>query len=830
MKRLTMLAAGLLVLLTALILFGLAGLMPASPQRTVALLNDQVPEQYNRMIEKELDGFTVRYHFNKNMMHMIDSSIAYVEAEDARLLPRIEEGLPGRFFAHYISTVVFVVPEDTEPIRSYAELETSSCRLFLTGKHMTRILPSMALALSGGDGLDESVSLLAQLKAEGRLIMGQTSDEYEDVMDGNTIALMPDDEAARLILSGLPLKMCVPSDGTYSFVIGLFTPSASAAEIYPAADALIGAGLRTLDGLALPGLYPEASEYEAAISALGDARYMKLAHDTVPAYRRSIQRTYQFSTADGSERVALYIPLAILVIFWGVSLSWRIVDQKIRRLLQIQTGLLLLWVLILLLKQTADTHFTRCLWYLYYLPFIGSAAVLALASVSIEGTVPEHWKKVRTALLVPSGLLVLMVLTNDLHQFVFSFPAGLLQFEPYLYRPGFFLVAAWIAFLALGGLVKLYRWAGTRKNSRYIVLLSALVGTVILYNALYVAGVQFIRQSQMGPIHIVFTLLLWELTLRGGLIPYNRYYRILFEFGRLPLYLVRRDGEVYRRSFCAGPLPEGLAEYLIVGRRLFFLPGGPEDEAPGPDYEAAEISGGFVVWKHDLTGIRSLNENLQKIRQSLISQTALLEKQVEQERVSHALSARRHLLERLDGLVRPRLDEVGTLAGQLSPALCEAEFRSVLRDIIDLIGYCKRIGLLHLAALSDGSVPARLFTLLLQELCTDCAAGGMEVALYGEPAGTISLREAIGGLDFCHDLFSLLRDCASGSIFVYADAPNGELSIGFLCDLPAEFQKNLRAFSDQKRPVLAKDHFDLNVISEDPSLRLVLRKEGNTIG
>ncbi|MGI5879845.1 MAG: hypothetical protein ACOX6L_04515 [Syntrophomonadaceae bacterium] len=630
MKRPTILAAGLFALLTFFLFLSLAGLLPMPSARTVVFLNDQVPEQYNHLIMRDQDGLTSAYHFNKNVMHLIDNRIAYVQAEDARIVPRMEEGLPGRFFPHYISTLVFVVPDGAEDIRSFADLRDASCRLYITEKHKVRILPSISLALSGGDSLDETVALLAELKAERRLIIGQTSDEFENVIDGNTVALMPDDEAARLILSGLQLKMHVPCDGTYSFVIGLFAPSDSAADISPAVDELIKAGVRTLEGQALAGLYPNASEYDNAVGALEDTRYMHLAHNSVTAFRRGIMRTHLFSTADGSERMTLFIALAILILFWSVSLSWRIVDQAIRRLLQVQAGFLLLWLLILMLKQTSAVDTTRYLWYLYYLPLIGSAAVLSLASLNFENTAPERRQKINPALLILSGLLVLMVVTNDLHQFVFEFPAGLPQSEPYLHQPGFFLIAAWIAFLTLGGLVNLYRWAGSRKNVRFIMLLSVLIGMVILYDALYIAGVQPIRQTQMGTVHIVSILLLWELTLRGGLIPYNQYYRLLFDFSRLPLYLVRSNGEVCRHSAGAEPLPTDVAAGIPDGKRLFFSPGDPEGVL-GADYEAAEISGGFVVWKNDLRGIRRLNENLQRMQQSLLSQTALLEKQVEQE-------------------------------------------------------------------------------------------------------------------------------------------------------------------------------------------------------
>lgn len=683
----------------------------------------------------------------------------------------------------------------------------------------------MALALSGGENLNEAVSLLAQFQAEGRLIIGETSGEFESEMDGNTAALIPDDEAARLIMAGLPLKMHVPSDGTYSFVVGLFAPSDQTAAINLDADELVKAGLRAMDGRSLPGLYPDAAEYTAAVGASEDARYMRLAHGSVSAFRRGVMGTHLFSTADGSERVTLNIALAIMIVFWSVSLSWRIVDQTTLRLQQVQAGFLLLWLLILMLKQTSAVDTTRYLWYLYYLPLIASAAVLSRASLNFENTAPERKQKIRPALLMLSALLVLMVVTNDLHQFVFGFPAGLPQSEPYLHQPGFFLVAAWIAFLTLGGLVNLYRWAGSRKNSRFIILLSFLIGMVILYNALYIAGFHFIRQTQMGTFHIVSILLLWELTLRGGLIPYNQYYRLLFEFSRLPLYLVRRGGDVCRHSAGAEPLPTDVASGILDGKRLFFSPGDP-DGALGADYETAKISGGFVVWKNDLRGIRRLNEKLQRMRQSLLIQTALLEKQVEQEQAFQALSARRRLLEQLDELIRPRLDEIGKLSAMLSPSLSKVKYKTVLRDIIDEIGYCKRAGLLHLSALPEGSAPARLLTLLLREICSDFATCGVETATYGDLAGTLPLPKAILCLDFFRDLFLALRNCESGSIFVYADAPDEKLTISFLCDLPSEFIKILEAFSESKRHMLSQNGFALHAVSEDPSLRLVLRKEG----
>lgn len=830
MKRLTLLSVLLLIALTALILLSFEHVFPPDAPHPSVFLSDQVPKGYEQLIAKAGDGLLVERNPKKYLLHLLYRQTAYVMSEEVRIKPRLDAGFPGRFFPHYLSTVVFVVPSSSETEKmSFAGLRDSNTKLYIPETHRSRILPAMAITLGEDGSLDKAVSVLAELKREGRLIVGFTSTDYEAWLDGNTVALMPDDEAAALIMSGLPVKIQVPSDGTLSFTVGLYAPSDSSPELPIDSDKLIAAGLRSLDGKADPAIYPSASSYAEAQSAITTAGYIKMLHDTVPAYRRGVMGTYLFSTADGSERVAVNIPIAILLFFWGVSLYWRVVQPTVRRLLQLQTGFLLFWMLIQLLKQSADILLSRYLWYLYYLPLIGSVVTFSLVAYKIAGASPELMRKIRPALIVSGGLLFLMVLTNDLHQLVFSFPAGLPQYEPYLHRPGFFLLAAWIVLITFGGLLRLYRCAGRRRNRRYINMLSLLMGAIVLYNALYVAGIEAIRHNQMGTVFIIFIILFWELTLRSGLIPYNRYYGFLFQFSHLPLYLLESGGRVFRQSSGAQPLPEDVIAGTLAGKRLFFAANDRNGEL-GADYEAVQIPGGFVVWKNDLQGIRRLNESLRKIRQTLLIQTALLEKQVEQENKSQELSIRRRLLEQVDDLIRPRLDEVGRLAGGLSASLPREQFQTTLQRIIDSIGYCKRAGLLHLSVLADGSVPIQQLVMLLQETCSYSTINGLEAALYGEPVGTIRLHSAVLYLDFFRDLLSSLRKCETGSIFGYASTSQGSLTISLLSDLPPVILAKLEAFAENKQQELAAGGITLRLIQEEPCLRMVLSEEEESHG
>jgi hypothetical protein len=88
MKRLTILCAGLLVLLAVFIFFSLAGLLPMASARTVVFLNDQCPAVQSPDHAKQ-DGIAAEYHFNKNVMHLIDDASPMYRG-GRRIVPRLE--------------------------------------------------------------------------------------------------------------------------------------------------------------------------------------------------------------------------------------------------------------------------------------------------------------------------------------------------------------------------------------------------------------------------------------------------------------------------------------------------------------------------------------------------------------------------------------------------------------------------------------------------------------------------------------------------------------------------------------------------------------------
>ena len=119
---------------------------------------------------------------------------------------------------------------------------------------------------------------------------------------------------------------------------------------------------------------------------------------------------------------------SIYIVFfaaWGVSTRNRIIQPQVRRYLTAIAALMVFWLTVRTIKYSLDeaAWLMRHLWYLYYLPMLFIPFLAVFVALSLGK--PENYRLPKwTALLyIPTFALLLMVLTNDLHQLVFVFPA-----------------------------------------------------------------------------------------------------------------------------------------------------------------------------------------------------------------------------------------------------------------------------------------------------------------------------------------------------------------------------------------------------------------------
>ncbi len=156
-------------------------------------------------------------------------------------------------------------------------------------------------------------------------------------------------------------------------------------------------------------------------------------------------------------RSAIYI---VLMSAWGISLRRRILQTQVRRYLTAVAALTVLWLALRTVKYSLPNGCApgRYLWYLYYLPmlFIPTLAVfIALSLGRAENYRLPRWANL---LCLPAAALLSFVLTNDLHQRVFSFPSGVMSDLDYGYAPGYYVVVGYMGLcLAAAFLLMLFK-------------------------------------------------------------------------------------------------------------------------------------------------------------------------------------------------------------------------------------------------------------------------------------------------------------------------------------------------------------------------------------
>lgn len=144
----------------------------------------------------------------------------------------------------------------------------------------------------------------------------------------------------------------------------------------------------------------------------------------------------------------------------GLSVRLRIVQKQTRMYLTSVSVLLILWMT----SRTAKYFIfwqpaaIRYLWYLFYLPMLFVPMLAVLIALSLGKPDGYRLPKSTWILWAVSGVLLLLVLTNDLHQLVFTFPADAAVWSDTDngYAAGYFVVTGWQVLCAAAALVTMF--------------------------------------------------------------------------------------------------------------------------------------------------------------------------------------------------------------------------------------------------------------------------------------------------------------------------------------------------------------------------------------
>ncbi|MBR6452529.1 MAG: hypothetical protein IKS87_07470, partial [Lachnospiraceae bacterium] len=304
--------------------------------------------------------------------------------------------------------------------------------------------------------------------------------------------------------------------------------------------------------------------------------------------------------------VTPFLSFSVLVyctacLYWIFSLNRRIIDRRQNACLVSTASMLLLLHGLQILKY----HFTggspliaRYLWYSYYIPMTLAPLFTVLAALRIGRRGKDPAGRRALFLTILAGVLILGIMTNDLHQLMFSFPAGIEAFFSTYERGILFYLQTLYAYglLLISCIVAIQKCsAAWAKKHAHLPLICVVIGIALLFvfygstsGGRKIFGHEFFTFQMIWNAMFVFFL---ETCIQVGLIPSNNGYEQIFEHASIRAQITDLGGNVVYVSKDAAEPDRKLVKdgenftALLKGTTRHFC---------------MRIPGGYIFWQEDI--------------------------------------------------------------------------------------------------------------------------------------------------------------------------------------------------------------------------------------
>lgn len=448
----------------------------------------------------------------------------------------------------------------------------------------------------------------------------------------------------------------------------------------------------------------------------------------------SIVDTFMFSA-----NFMIYIGL---LIFWTQSVRDRLLPTRARSYIILSAVLMFLFLLIRVLRFRVLTVIVarRYLDYAYNIPMVLVPTLFLMTCIRISRGEEAEGKRRERLLLAPACFMLLLILTNDLHQLFYRRLIPLKEFHgivsTYTYGPLFYLMYGWIALTMITGIGILIRRT-YRQNLRGLLWFAGVaflwVGLGLL-NRLVFTPLDLARMYHFPEILVFGLLGSFEVCIRSRLIPYNENYTGFFSNLGLPVRITDEAfAAVYETNI---PIEAADTEFSAAVAADVYL---DEDTR----LRGMKLHPGYVFWTEDESELHEESRRLAEANELLSEENDLIAIENElKERKAH-LEAQDRVYDRIASALYPKQKRMEALLESTPP---ESErFPAVLAECCVLNAYCKRKSNLLLLSEENYPRPNRELFLALQESARFLNCCGIEAAATGEEYSSLPL-EAVHGL------------------------------------------------------------------------------------
>ena len=447
-----------------------------------------------------------------------------------------------------------------------------------------------------------------------------------------------------------------------------------------------------------------------------------------------------------------------LITAWGFSLYRRVVQKQARHYLCGIVALMTLWLNFKVVKYyiCTDINISRYLWYLYYLPLIGIPLYMLFASLFIGKTEDYKLKWQVKLLYIPAVLLFLMIMTNDLHEFAFSFPQHDFSPDNYQHGIGYFLVFGWFALCTFASFYVMYSGGKIKRKPRaYAPLIATLVLTICYIITYMVENpvTKFLAGDLSSACSLLFAAV-FECCIYCGLLPTNTRYDEMFVASvGSSAQIVDENFDVRYASVSAEPLP---VEYIKKALNA------PVALSEGKLLYTAPIGGGYMVWTEDISELTNLRRELTETKEELEERTAMLRHEYVLEKDRKVTAEQNRLYDLLTASTQKQIDRIARLMKEYELAEGDAEKgNAILSRIAVLGGYVKRKKHLTLSVQNGFDIPEGELKNAIEESVRYLKAMGARCVVFVD-----TQRDFLPGeiASAAYDFFEDAVEAALGSI------------------------------------------------------------------
>ena len=379
----------------------------------------------------------------------------------------------------------------------------------------------------------------------------------------------------------------------------------------------------------------------------------------------------------------------------------------------------------------------RHTWYLYYVPMLLIPLffffIALLISPKDELRVSKKWYWVGAV----TAALILLVLTNDLHQQVFHFQPGFAGWDgQYTYGRLFYLITAWQYALYLAGVLVLsFKCSvSAAKKQAWLTVIPFVIGIAesILLATEKMPKLNGTYIFELPEVLIFMVAGILECCMQLGLIPTNQGYGKLFQKFPIRAQITDRKGKTVYASGSVVPL----------SAEQFAAPDGARIGAHSVLHKM-ELPGGFAFWQDDLTALDRLNEELEEAKAQLSQEAELIRLQNDLKEKRAKIEQRTVLYDTIAKRTQRQSRAISRLA-ETARASSDAAVRETCCRQITLFGaFIKRYANLMLLADKNKTVEAGELAISFSEVLRYLNFSGIPGELVNTAGGEVPAEAAL---------------------------------------------------------------------------------------